>query len=782
MKKTLKYSIIILLVLVIALLAAPFFVDVDDYKVAIEHEVEDATGRKLHIGEISASLFPWVGVTLKDVEFANRPGFSDQAFLKVKSLDVQVELLPLLNKEVMVKRFELDAPQIVLERNAAGDGNWMDLTGAPVSEANETVSPHSGPSAGKGSEAPALAALSAQALSISNGSLIWRDAKPKQDTSDEQPAQQIQVSELNVQLNDVQLERPIDVDVSMKVAGDTLQLNGRIGAIGDLAKLDVNRLPLQLHVLVEQLHLNTFASFLPPFPEMLGDASQATASADVKIEQRPDGVKVLAGSAGLKSASALDLSWKLELLSSDRAQIKSLDVSLDGQHLLALEGELQGLAENHISYEMRLVSDALNRQWLAGYVSALDEMYQAHPDPWKTIKIGALVGGNTSSVSIKDMQLQLNQDVVQGTGRIGFAEAPDIRLRLSGQTLHLDPWLPQPGETPAANTELSAVNAPAVSTGADKTQATEPDLRFLKPWKLNIQAKFSELNLRGLELKDFGSTISGNDGVIKLDPMRFSLSGGQVEENTVLNAAVYPARWQESIHITNVKVGPVLKVLADTELLDGTMKLDTNIRATGLLPENAKRSLNGKAQLTMTDGRIKGFDIAGAIRNIQALGQSSGPQYTDFAQLQASFNIRNGVADNKDLFMASPLFRLTGQGVIDLVGSTLDYHVRPKLIGSLVGQGDTVATRKGIEIPLHIKGPFAAPSVKPELDKKAVVDTVGGALKSGAKPKDIIKSLMGGGQGNEAAPANQQDAPSQQPTEKPALPKPADALKGLFGL
>jgi len=87
-RKTVKYSLILLALLAVALLAAPFFIDINHYKGLIIEKAEQATGRGVEIGGLHASFFPWVGVRLDDVRIANRQGFSNEDFLQVKSLDV----------------------------------------------------------------------------------------------------------------------------------------------------------------------------------------------------------------------------------------------------------------------------------------------------------------------------------------------------------------------------------------------------------------------------------------------------------------------------------------------------------------------------------------------------------------------------------------------------------------------------------------------------------------------------------------------------------------------
>jgi len=418
-------------------------------------------------------------------------------------------------------------------------------------------------------------------------------------------------------------------------------------------------------------------------------------------------------------------------------------------------------------------------------VPELVSMYAAHPAAWKAVKLGASLAGTSSRIDIRDMQLMLDDELVQLSGSVNFAKAPDIRLRVAAKTLHLDAWLPQPADakkSPTANSPAVIGQAPVAAQ-----KAVEPDLRFLKDWRVSLQLQFERMLMRGLDMGHVRGALKGARGVFTLNPLRFDLAEGQVTETASLNVNRYPASWTESIHISGLKLGPVLKAVADTDLLDGTMQLNTDLSAKGLLPETSMQSLNGTAQLSLLDGKVKGFDIAGALRNISSLGQaSSASRSTDFAQLQASFKIHNGIAKNNDLFMASPLFRLTGQGVVDLPAANMDFHVRPKLIGTLKGQGDTVTARKGISVPLHISGPFAAPKVRPEIDAQSVMDNVGALGGKGGKIGGVLGSILGGGK--TTAPASQpaqvqpgstpsQSAPAQ-PTQQQEVQK---AIQGLLG-
>jgi len=239
------------------------------------------------------------------------------------------------------------------------------------------------------------------------------------------------------------------------------------------------------------------------------------------------------------------------------------------------------------------------------------------------------------------------------------------------------------------------------------------------------------------------------------------------------------------MHVTGVQIGPVLQALADMDMLNGTLQMDTSLKATGLLPENSIKRLNGKGSLLLRDGSVKGFDIAGTLRNLTKLGKSSGVKKTDFAQLSGGFTIKRGVVKNEDLFMASPLFRLTGHGVVNLPKGTMDYRVKPRLVGTLTGQGDTGTVRKGLSVPLRIKGPLASPRVIPEVDPATLIENID-VIRSGGGGnvlKGLGKVITGGAEGQPQPATPAEDPQPATPAEQPQKPtRDQQIQKRLEGL
>ena len=101
MRKLLVVLSLIFLLVVGALLALPFLLDVNQYKSQISSLIEEKTQRQVTLdGEIKLQLFPPLGLDVKDIYILQRDGKSNLAH--IKNLVLKVELWPLLNQQVQV--------------------------------------------------------------------------------------------------------------------------------------------------------------------------------------------------------------------------------------------------------------------------------------------------------------------------------------------------------------------------------------------------------------------------------------------------------------------------------------------------------------------------------------------------------------------------------------------------------------------------------------------------------------------------------------------------------
>ena len=135
-----KFIFILLFIAFIAVLALAVTFDANNYKPQIIEQVEKATGRDMQIdGDIDLSIFPWIGLKVEAVTLGNAAGFKAAKFARIEQLDVKVNLLPLLKKEVRINTIRLHGLDVALEVDEAQANNWSDLAkaGGDKAEAEE---------------------------------------------------------------------------------------------------------------------------------------------------------------------------------------------------------------------------------------------------------------------------------------------------------------------------------------------------------------------------------------------------------------------------------------------------------------------------------------------------------------------------------------------------------------------------------------------------------------------------------------------------------------------
>ncbi len=163
------------------------------------------------------------------------------------------------------------------------------------------------------------------------------------------------------------------------------------------------------------------------------------------------------------------------------------------------------------------------------------------------------------------------------------------------------------------------------------------------------------------------------------------------------------------------------------------------MRGSGASQRAIVSNLNGNGSLAFTDGAVKGINLGAMLRNVGSafLDASAGtPQQTDFTEITGTFTITNGVLDNQDLQLLSPLLRVAGAGTVDMPPRTVNYRITPKLVASGEGQGGQSGA-SGITIPVVVSGPWSDLSFKPDL-----AGALQNTLKDPAKAKEAVQETI----------------------------------------
>ncbi|WP_281018128.1 MULTISPECIES: AsmA family protein [unclassified Minwuia] len=206
MKRVLIAIGVILVLLVAIVIIVPFVVPTSTLVDYVKEEVEGATGRKLTVnGDPSFSIFPDVALTLPEVALSNAAGGEAADLVRIKSADIQVDLMAAISGDVVIKRFVLVEPVIAIEKDANGRFNFE--FDPPAGAAAPAASGGSGEGSGGGG---GDLALRLDDVRLENATFIYMDA---------QTGQRQELKGVNAKLSLPDFAGPFDMDASAEWQG-----------------------------------------------------------------------------------------------------------------------------------------------------------------------------------------------------------------------------------------------------------------------------------------------------------------------------------------------------------------------------------------------------------------------------------------------------------------------------------------------------------------------------------------------------------------------------------
>jgi len=373
-----------------------------------------------------------------------------------------------------------------------------------------------------------------------------------------------------------------------------------------------------------------------------------------------------------------------------------------------LNGEFVLNSDIKVSTDLQTI--ALNNLELESLLSGT-----SLPNGDLTLSMGSNITVTTTplQLAVNDLAIKANDISLSGNASVAIADKTKVRYELAGNVWNVDQFMTSSEETPKAEEQ-----APEV----------EPNLTFLNGLDVDGQLVIEGMKVSGMTLGKTTIRTVVENGVAKLAPLTAQLYEGSI----TLNAEVVGGNGQNSYaiekQITGIAVQPLLKDLADTDLLAGTTNFSFKATGRGLALSKIKKGLQGSGQFEVLDGALYGINIPQKIRSAKAMFGSSDAETandekkTDFTALTGQFVIAQGVVNNTALEMAAPFVRLDGKGFANIIDSTLDYHLKATLVGTSKGQGGASGDDlMGVAIPMKIEGSFS--------DPKYSLDT-SGALKS----------------------------------------------------
>ena len=108
-------------------LLLPLFINANTFRSTLETQLSSALDRKVTLGNLSFSVFSG-SLVADNISIVDDPAFSARPFLQAQSLQIGVEVMPLLlHRQLRVTSFVADSPSINLVHNAQGVWNFSNI-------------------------------------------------------------------------------------------------------------------------------------------------------------------------------------------------------------------------------------------------------------------------------------------------------------------------------------------------------------------------------------------------------------------------------------------------------------------------------------------------------------------------------------------------------------------------------------------------------------------------------------------------------------------------------
>jgi len=387
--------------------------------------------------------------------------------------------------------------------------------------------------------------------------------------------------------------------------------------------------------------------------------------------------------------------------------------------------------------------------------------------------------GTKDSLTVKEFTAQVDESKLNGNFSINHFTRPDIKFGLGIDNINADRYLPP-----------SAKDKPVTPEAAAAGAASELPLDTLRSLQISGDMQASQFIISNAKLNNIKLSLRAKDGDIRIDPASAELYQGKYQGSVALDVRGKMPIIMVNSKLATVHLEPLLKdyLQQPQSSLVGTADLSfEQLTGSGMNAAQIKSTLTGKGELKVTDGVLRGVDIRKALEQVEIMLESKTPGKvqaegnTPFKELTATLDIKSGIVTNNDLLMLAEGFKVKQHDenmLANLNDDTIKYDMKVEVEESRTTRGEKTYNIGGYKLPVRCRGQLRAPDCKPDvadiatlLYQKVGKDILKEAL--GIKPKK--SSATGTGTGQQPAPAEQQVAPKQQTTTRPAGSTPQSA-------
>ena len=793
--------------------------------------VEQATGRKFSLGDVGLALSLRPTLALTDIALANAPGGSRAEMLTAGRVEVQLALLPLLSRRVEIARILLDRPDLLLETDAEGRGNWVFRQAAAPAD----PAPAPQPAPARTGSTPLQ--ISFDALRVRNARLTWRDgpraetiAIPSLDASAPLAGPATARGTLALRGQEVAVEAttgpvaalggaaPWPFELRLALAGAEARTRGTLGPGAAWTAEASARLPDAARL----------AAALPdlPLPPLRDVQASARLAGEGGRLASADSVSFRAGDSDLSVLRPGLRLARLEIAAPrlDAPVTLAAEATLGGAPIRA-EGrtgstaQLLGQERGALPMDLRLAAanaeatirgEIADPRAIAGVnlalalaipdLAALAPLAGAPLPAVKEIAAGARLRERTpgfqGGAHLSDLTLTSSAAEARGDLTLVVGERPGLSGRLDVGRLDLDA-LVAPAAPAGPSQPRSAQPAAPVRDGRVIPDVQLP-IGALRSFDSDLRLTIARLTALGAEWRDIRLPLHIEAGRVRIAPFAATTPGGPVAAEFSADAAAATPSLAIAFRAPRLDLAALQRAFGQPLYLTGQGEVEADLRGTGAGLREVAGSLAGHLGVAMLDATVEPALLGPVQQALRARAPVLPPlpQRLPVECVALRADTEGGVARIGTLLVDAPAAKVAGSGTVNLRTEALALRLLH----------DIRAAGAELRIAADLGGTLAAPAYQGVQVQNlgalvgGLAERLGGdagavlgalANRQGARPAPLpecgpaLTAARGGREGPMPSPRAQPDpsppdAPAPQPRAVPPVPGPAGDLLRRF--
>jgi AsmA protein len=313
-----------------------------------------------------------------------------------------------------------------------------------------------------------------------------------------------------------------------------------------------------------------------------------------------------------------------------------------------------------------------------------------------------VVPADAGSVAFKNAKLLTREGDVTGDWTLGRHAELTMDGRLVSPRLDMDLMLA------AFGVELPAAPAVGDRTGPVISTAPLPWVLLRGP-EVKLSTRIEAMTFQGQVWNKVDFVLDLNAGRLLISPLTLSLPDGQLRMSMEVDASRDTVPVSLELHAPGIPLGLVARYAGLPGPMNGTVRVDARLRATGQSPHELAASLDGTVAAVLVGGSMTNAAfIMLTSASLEALGISVPTEgETALHCLGVVGTFTNGVGLLR-VALGTTYLQMDGSGRVDFARETVAFKLHP--LAQISGSA--------IAVPVVVEGPFRA--VKGRLDADGI--------------------------------------------------------------